>query len=95
VNDDLYTKIVELEKKLGKNWIENFMVVTSSKEIQMKAEKSGVTLSVKIAEELRKYIEKTRKGELTDKELGSIAGGQGKKPDGFVDVVCSSDDYNF
>jgi len=72
----LMNTIAVLEEKAGKNWIEEFKIVTTEEELIEKANKFGIELTPEVAKEGLSILRNDSSSELSDDDLSGIAGGK-------------------
>ena len=82
MSKELIALINTLESEEGKNWINSFTDLENSAEIISKAKQLGISVSNVLAEELKVFIIKVNKEELSEEELDSISAGWGENPKG-------------
>ena len=68
-------KIKEMEEKAGKNWIGEFKTIKTEEELKQKVSAYGIKLTEEEEKEALSLITKNDNNEITDEELGDIAGG--------------------
>jgi len=71
----LMNAIAVLEEKAGKNWIEEFKIVTTEEELIEKAKSFGIELTPEEAKEGLSIL-RNNSSELSDDDLSGIAGGK-------------------
>ncbi|HPF16806.1 MAG TPA: hypothetical protein P5107_08000 [Thermotogota bacterium] len=69
-------KIREIERKMGKDWLQQFEGLTTKEEIIKAANQNGIELSDNLAQEGLNLLQANENDELGEEELSAVAGGK-------------------